>query len=70
MIIYKAYYHHKHEGSCISWHTRRRDAERWHRESIREDGNYGADGVERIVFPAKKSDVIRWLNFHLDRDNV
>jgi len=69
MIIYQAYYHSVDEGCIIGWFSRKRDAERWHRESIRESGNLGADGVERIVFPTTKSDVIRWLNFHLNRDN-
>lgn len=56
------------EGSCLSWHKTKKDAENKRKEAI--NNGESVDEVEKVKIPVGKKDMfIQWLNIYFIRDN-
>lgn len=68
MKIYKRQWNDDFEGTCISWHASKKEAE--DKSSLdTNDIDDASITIEAVNFPATKQGVLRWLNTHLNRDN-
>ena len=61
------------DGTCLSWHASKREADirlrvekQFDKKGTHKDD---FDRVEPVDVPTKKAGLIEWLNSNLDRDN-
>lgn len=70
MKIYRACFHDADEGTCVSWHASKREAERALRElQAGRETPQGVEDVARIDLPTDRAGLLSWLNRNLNHDN-
>jgi hypothetical protein len=68
--IYRTAFHDADEGTILSWHSSRREAEKALRElQAGRDRPQGVEEVEQVILPTDRAGMLRWLNARFDRDN-
>ena len=51
-------------GTCLSWHSSKRDAQKAKAEILDDDAE-----IDMVEFPKTKKKVIDWLNIYFNTDN-
>ncbi len=71
MKLYRCNFYDKSEGTCVSWHGSKVEAERHLRSQQKDRGEdaTGPESVTAVDVPTNKTSLIKWLNDHFNRDN-
>jgi hypothetical protein len=71
MKLYRCNCYDKDQGSLVSWHASKADAERELRKWQKDRGEdaRGPEGVDAVEIPTDRRGLLAWLNANISTDN-